>query len=557
MDDWQWRAWVGTRDRGKLGAAFLVTPTRLLTCAHTVLGLDEARVGFPGLREDLPAKVVARGGWRRLGDDGDVAVLELAEPVPYEPARLADPEDVPELAGGGRTLGVYGFPIRSDDNERYATITTDPHWLVKQEWWQLQTAPGYALEEGYSGSAVYDTATGTVVGMVTNAELGDHDRAELGWMLPLSRIRTHWEELDDVLPLRWLTPDARGDLRRILDGIPYSGPLAADLERAAGRPPREEFRSAWASVRYVAEGWPHDPDRLARYLTALGRHLPGARRGKLDAWTARHLRPAPGEAEEEPASIIVRLERLTFDRSYDLTVHTWINGAEGPSQPTVRVPEGEVRGAVQDAVARTRQAVIGRRWMIEFAVPESWLGKPFEQWYVDARNKIPMRMYPVVVRDVDRLRPDSIRRDQAHQRWRVLTGRGRSDPRRVGCDAPRKGSAFHDWLEANTDYCVLVYGARPLRSWLTAALNNGVPVMLWPRTSCTDAAHHDCRGHRAAASLTAAIAGAPPADLPRIALDLRKEALQAPKDEPHCGRELTLLWDDPSRLPDPPLAMEV
>ncbi|URN06392.1 hypothetical protein LUW74_25765 [Actinomadura madurae] len=70
MDDWQWRAWVGPASGGKLGAAFLVTSTRLLTCAHTVQGMDEARVGFPGLREDLPVTVIRCGDWRREGGPG-------------------------------------------------------------------------------------------------------------------------------------------------------------------------------------------------------------------------------------------------------------------------------------------------------------------------------------------------------------------------------------------------------------------------------------------------------------------------------------------------------
>ncbi|NVI86676.1 hypothetical protein [Actinomadura sp. BRA 177] len=105
MDDWQWRAWVGHPSGGKLGAAFLVTETRLLTCAHTVHGLDEARVGFPGLLEDLPVKVVRRGGWQRLGDLGDVAVLELAAPIQVPPAQLAGPDQARDLAADFRRPG--------------------------------------------------------------------------------------------------------------------------------------------------------------------------------------------------------------------------------------------------------------------------------------------------------------------------------------------------------------------------------------------------------------------------------------------------------------------
>ncbi|HEY8479971.1 MAG TPA: trypsin-like peptidase domain-containing protein [Spirillospora sp.] len=555
MDDWQWRAWVGLPSGVKLGAAFLVTETRLLTCAHTVHGLDEVHVGFPGLLEDLPAKVVHRGDWRREGDTGDVAVLELHGPVPLRPARFAAPDEVPERADTGE-FGVWGFPRRRDGGERHATVTTSPRWSREQEWWELRTKGSDALEEGYSGSPVYDTSTGEVIGMVTNAELHG-GRGDLGWMLPLDAIRRHWEALDDLLPLRWLTPQARCELRELLDGARFTDPVGADLERIAGRPTLTRFTSVWSSVRYVAEGWPQD--RLVRYLAALGRHLPEPRRQSLTAWSARHL---PGAAAAVPdrcpdlASLIVRLERATFDNAYDVTVHTWIDGAEGPAWGPERVSEKQVRATVEEGVARLAPALFGREWMIEFAVPESWLGKPFEQWHLDPRNKIQMRKYPVVVRDVERLRPDSIRRDQAHHRWRLLTERGRSDPHPVACDAPRRGTAFQDWLEANADYCVLVYGSRPVKNWLTAALNNGIPVMLWPRTPCQAASHKDCRGHRVLDELTAAVVDKNPFELPRVALALRKEALLTPRDRPHCGRDLTLLWDDPSRLPDPPLAME-
>ncbi|TDC60385.1 serine protease [Actinomadura sp. GC306] len=553
MDDWQWRAWVGLPGGGRLGAAFLVTRNRLLTCAHTVDGLDEAHVGFPGLFEGLKATVVHRGDWRREGDTGDVAVLELDEAVPLAPARLAAPDDARARADDGE-FGVWGFPRRPDGGERHATVTTSPRWSREREWWELRTTGSDALEEGYSGSPVYDTATGEVIGMVTNAELRG-DRGDLGWMLPLDSIRRHWEELDDLLPLRWLTAEARRELRGLLAGVRFTDPLAADLERLTGRRALGGFQSAWGSVRYVAEGWPQE--KLVRYLAALARHLPEP--GRFAAWSVRHLPGAApaGAPRSGPASVIVRLERVTFDNAFDVTVHTWIDGAEGPSRRTERVAERQVRPTVEAGVAELAPALFGRDWMIEFAVPESWLGKPFEQWHVDPGRKILMRQYPVVVRDVERLRPDSIRRDQAHHRWRLLTERGRSDPRPIACDTPRTGKAFQNMLEAHVDFCVLVYGSRPVKNWLTAALNNGIPVMLWTRTPCAAPSHEDCRGHRVLDELTAAVGGKHPDELPQVAFALRKQALIAPEGEPHCGRDLTLLWDDPSRLPDPPLAMEV
>ncbi|GAA2603559.1 trypsin-like peptidase domain-containing protein [Actinomadura fulvescens] len=562
MHDWQWRAWVGEASGEPRASAFLVTPTKLLTCAHAVSGRNGTWVGFPGLTGPLPAKVVSCGDWQRPGDDGDVAVLELSDPVPYPPARLAAPDILdrpsppgPPAPGAHRVLGTYGFPNPRERFERHITVTTGPSMMQRREWWQVKAEPGDQILEGYSGAAVYDPHTREVVGMVTDSDLRGTD-GQVGRMLPLAAIRRYWEELDDHLPLTWLTRPARHSLRRLLTGAVTAAPLEELVTEAVGPIPGwRGFRSVWDAVRSVAEGWPDDPERLTRWIAVLRRHLPDR---DLAAWTRTHLpdaRAATGTAADGTASVIVRLERVTHDNAYDVTVHTWIDGAEGARQETVRVPERAVRQTVETGLARARGAMVGRHdWMIEFAVPESWLGKPFEEWYVEREHRLPMIMYPVVVRDVERLRPDSIRRDQAHRRWRVLRERGRSEPERVDCGRPRAKSAFQNWLMANSDVCVLVYGARPVKGWVTAALNTGIPVMAWPRSRC---AAPGCTGRHQLDELADALAGRHPDLLPALVMELRKQALVAPADEPHCGRELTLLWDDPSRLPDPPLAMEV
>ncbi|WP_433327915.1 trypsin-like peptidase domain-containing protein [Spirillospora sp. CA-294931] len=553
MTGWQWRARVRVPDTGQVAAGFLVAPDRVLTCAHAVDGAGGAEVDFPGRHAGLAASVVHVGDWKRQGDDGDVAVLRLEAPVALRCAGFAVPGELdaplPPTPGnplGRRTLATYGFPFWDEAFERHASVRTGPDMAQAQEWWQLDVIEGERIRPGYSGAAVYDPYTGQVAGMVTDSD-PDSGTAR---MLPLSRLRLHWEGLDDLLPLGWLTAPARRELRLLLDGVRATDPIVAEVAAVAGRPAPRRFRSAWDAVRFVAEGWAEE--RLVRLLKGLQRHLP-----ELAAWSARHLPGAAAAVGGGPASVIVRLERVTFDNAYDLTVHTWIDGAEGPAQDTVRVTERQVRAAVEERVARAGGAVVGRDWMIEFAVPEGWLSRPFEEWYVDPVRRIPMRMYPVVVRDVERLRPDSIRRDLAYRRWRLLAARGRSEPQPVGCDAPRSGRAFQTWLEANSDFCVLVYGARPVKGWLTASLNTGVPVMLWPRSKCGDTHHGDCAGHQTSRDLAAAVAAHRAEDLPGLAMALRRKALQAEAGEHHCGRDLTLLWDDPSRLPDPPLAMEV
>ncbi|MFI6517259.1 hypothetical protein ACIBF1_17015 [Spirillospora sp. NPDC050679] len=549
MGRWEWRAWVGTAEGRIESAAFLVTPTKVLTCAHSLLRLPEPHVGFSGLPGSFPVKAVHRpSGWERRGDFGDMVVLELAEDPGLRPAELAW-SDEPYGRPGAGVLRAHGFPQRADGADRFADVTTGPDMRQRGEWWQLNAAPGHWLERGFSGGAVYDARTGLVFGMVTDAELGDAGdgtrRGAGGRMLPVSTLRRYWEELDDHLPLTWLTAPARRELRALLDGRPADG---AAVERALGRRPPRPFASAWDAVRTIAEGYP--ADRLTAHLRDLVRALPD-----LAGWARRHLPEAVAEpAGAEPASVIVRVDRDTY--AYQVSAYTWIDGARGPGPApvTVDAAEGEaaVRRAVEDAVVAASRAVLGRKWIIEFAVPRNWLGKPFEDWHLDRAAGLRMRRYPVVVRDVDRLSPQPIPYEQTQRRWRSLCAPHRQ-VHPVDCRPPQRRD-FELTLEAEYGLGALVYAARPGLPHLTAALASGIPVMLWPRKPCDDEDHTACTRRELREELVARVGAAHPHALPEVVFELRMAALKA-RDRPHCGHDLTLLWDDPSRLPDPPFHM--
>ncbi|MGI5167469.1 trypsin-like peptidase domain-containing protein [Spirillospora sp. CA-253888] len=553
MDRWEWRAWVGGADGLIESAAFLVTPTKVLTCAHSLLRVSDPHVGFPGLPVLFPVKRVHRiSDWRRQGDFGDVVVLELAEEPGLRPAPLAGPDEMYGRSDAG-VLRAHGFPRRADGNERFADVTTGPDMRQRGEWWQLNAAPGHWLEHGFSGGAVYDVRSGRVFGMVTGTQMEEHGdgppRGRDGQMLPVSTLRRYWEELDDHLPLSWLTGPARRELRALLDGRPADD---AAVERVLGRRPVRPFASAWDAVRTIAEGYP--ADRLTAHLTDLVRAFPD-----LAGWARRHLpEAAAGPAGAEPASVIVRVDRDTY--AYQVTAYPWIDGARGPGPAPVTVDaakgEAAVRRAVEDAVVAASRAVLGRQWIIEFAVPKNWLGKPFEDWHLDRASGMRMRRYPVVVRDVDRLSPQPIPYEQTRRRWESLCashGRphGRMHP--VDCRPPRRRD-FELTLEAEYGLGALVYAAKPGLPYLTAALASGIPVMLWPRAACADDDHAACERRGLREELVARLRHAHPRTLPELVFKLRMEALRA-RDRPHCGRDLTLLWDDPSRLPDPPFHM--
>jgi hypothetical protein len=166
-----------------------------------------------------------------------------------------------------------------------------------------------------------------------------------------------------------------------------------------------------------------------------------------------------------------------------------------------------------------------------------------------------MSTYPVVVRDVQRLRP-GVRQDQVLARWAELDGRAESKPERIRCRHEHTKDQFAAWLTENDALCVLAYAAQPRRDRLRVALNHGIPVMLWPRTQCSAPDHGGCPGDRFLDELADGIADVAPEELPERVKKLRARARQLPEHEAHCGRKLTLLWDDPRRHPDRPLYME-
>jgi hypothetical protein len=190
--------------------------------------------------------------------------------------------------------------------------------------------------------------------------------------------------------------------------------------------------------------------------------------------------------------------------------------------------------------------------MVEFELPRAWLTKPVDEWCVDAEERVPMGWsYPVVVRDQG-VRSD--RRRRALRRWNTLDGQARPFLHAVDCRDARDRTSFVAWLEARADRAVLALANPPeppdRNPALRAGLYSGVPVMLWSRRRCPDhpgePGDGPCAGDRFLAALEEALASAAPAEMPELIRQLRAEGAQDNTLE-HCGRSLTLFWDDPRR----------
>jgi nucleoside phosphorylase len=233
----------------------------------------------------------------------------------------------------------------------------------------------------------------------------------------------------------------------------------------------------------------------------------------------------------------------------------WIQYRAGPWRPE---PGGEPRQtllsnaepAVESAVRHAERA-----WRdstdpvgVEFLLPTELLHLAVEWWRTELESAAPSPLcldYPVVVRSLDRMRAEFRHRVWAN-RWNALW----QDPPAHRLYWGRVGEVepdLTDWnarLREDTAVTSVVLSAPPQheagRAELELALRAGVPVILWdrrlPLRDETMAMIKELtRGH--------------PDELPGKVRMLRASAARASTtgQQPHPGRHLALLWDDPHR----------
>lgn len=563
-----WRARIDTAAGAPRGAGLLVSAVQVLTCAHVVDGLTGVGVTFSGLAEadPLPAKVAWRGPWRRSGDRGDIAVVELARPAPVEACELSGLDALRPLPG--RTsyeLSALGFPPDHDDDGIHVTLRTSDDRLLREEWLQIDVPQAHleGLSKGFSGAGAWIPESRQVAGVITDAVLNDDGSGFIGRMLPLSTIRRYWEGIDDLLPLSWLEPQPRQDLRAAVAGATATADLGKVFKMTFPTFLRSpDFQTPWAAIRYVGECVPGD-DRLRLFLSKLMAYLDGSARSRLTDWARRWLPEAVDEvqrAKDPVASIVIMLRTPTRNGKthVELTARPLIDGLWAAKPYKRPVPRDQLQAKTEKVITSQVSQLPNPDWMIEFAVQPDEMNLPFEEWQFwepGASRSRPMRSVPVVVWHVARLDPGNFASYRVRQRWRTLRGRGKTMMTKVRCQLAYDFEEFRNWLEFDTELCALAYAVSPKREWLEAALDTGIPVMVWCRRDCTASGEAHDAHETFLSQISAALSATDPDKLPAEVMRLRKEARSPVSgNERHHGRNLTLYWDDPARLPDPPLA---
>lgn len=195
-EDWRVRIWRG----GKVsGAGVLISDRHVLTCAHVVQAdggtskderLPEAtvKIDFPDRRSvgTVGAHVVDGGWFPEAAEDGDIAVLELDEPVGIPSANLR-----PTTGRVLRRVGVVGYPGLLKRGVR-ATARVAERAAPETDWVQLDAVAmiGQRIYQGFSGAGVADQEDGAVLGIIVTI---DEDlQSGVSWMLPIETITRYW-----------------------------------------------------------------------------------------------------------------------------------------------------------------------------------------------------------------------------------------------------------------------------------------------------------------------------------------------------------------------------
>jgi hypothetical protein len=207
------------------GAGFLAAPDLVCTCAHVVAdALDSSReteqkpegkvrLDFPFLGEAEGTAYVK--DWVRMEPNdggGDIAVLRLST-APSSSARSV--RLLPASNLSGRDFEAYGFPSTTDVGQWAYGILRG---RLANDYVELQgtTTQGYRVQQGYSGTPVWDQRGRGVVGMVVAEDRGDPE-AKVAFLIPTDLISQACCDIKPITLHQLFAPLTEG-----LTGLPGS-----------------------------------------------------------------------------------------------------------------------------------------------------------------------------------------------------------------------------------------------------------------------------------------------------------------------------------------------
>jgi hypothetical protein len=254
--------------------------------------------------------------------------------------------------------------------------------------------------------------------------------------------------------------------------------------------------------------------------------------------------------------LLVKISEVSAGR-FQLQVYLGHQGGPPPIQVavddghhTMQDVEGLLRSYWDDSSSRIPK--LGENLTIEFMLPLGHLLEPVDQWLSSFGDPLGAR-YTVVVRPLERIYVQSRNDPKAllkalapwKSKWRELSAGSSSpvwvrDPREPETDSHRAK------LIRREIGCVAVTPTAPelsgpsLRSFLQSWVEKGMPAAVWIRRAA-------CQRQDVETFLDEMLR--PLSALPAKVREQRLAGLELGSPE-HFGRHLSLLWDDPGRVPE-------
>jgi WD40 repeat protein len=170
VDSWVATIYLSPQGGSPVGSGVVIAERRVLTCAHVVMkdgaALDEVWVAFPMADPPVAARrrvsSVITPGDGSFDEDQDVAILELADPIPtgVTPARLRCP--TPESLAGTKWWAL-GFP---PGQRRGSASEGEVGAALAAGWVRIDVTSAYPIEPGFSGTGLWSPEFGAVVGII-------------------------------------------------------------------------------------------------------------------------------------------------------------------------------------------------------------------------------------------------------------------------------------------------------------------------------------------------------------------------------------------------------
>lgn len=241
---------------------------------------------------------------------------------------------------------------------------------------------------------------------------------------------------------------------------------------------------------------------------------------------------------------------LTHDRS-----KTWfiedIQPIELPGRADREVGQAALPTLVKELVDQLAEELDSakNRLTVELLVPYELLGCDADQWKLGLGSDLIGSDYKVVIRSWDRSYDKNCK--ERFPKWKEKWDRLHADPkpavRFLGREHVSEDGALLRVPAkappcAPLDFVPAVDGKNGIAPVLRDVIDKGIPIAIWPRKTCEDAA-------KLREFLSELTSKKSLREWREEVRTFRQEALDATKPDDHPGSHLALLWDNPHKLP--------